>query len=152
MGSAYRHLALIHWSSPTWESSSNPMQNLLVWEAEVQVYGKKETWKCMTGELSLGYNPGKKWEWAVDSFLVELSRSIQADLTHQSLFLRGRMMGYKRSKFGKHVVFNFFQAPKTAYLQVHTTGHHLVFAMIITPRNPEDFLPIKKFFATIQAP
>lgn len=152
MGNVYRHLLLNRCTPPVWESSMAPVQNLLTWEAEVQVYGNMETWKCMAGEMALGYYPGKQWESAADSFVVQLSRNINADLTHQTLYLRGRMLSDRRAKFGKHVVLNFFQAPKTAYLQVHTTGNYLVFAMVITPRSPEDFLPIKKFFATLQVP
>lgn len=152
LGTVYRHLVLEQWTTPIWETSESPRQNLLAWEANVEVYGKKETWKCMVGEIALGYTPGKQWEWATDSFMVQLSREIEADLTHQALYLRGRMMGAKHSKFGKHAVLNFFQVPKTAYLQIHTAGNYLVFAMVITPRNPTDFALIKKFFATIQVP
>lgn len=152
MGIVYRHLLLNRWTPPVWESSMAPIQNVLTWEAEVEVYGKKETWKCMAGEMALGYYPGKQWESAADSFVVQLSRNINADLTLQTLYLRGRMLRDKRAKFGKHVVLNFFQTPKTAYLQVHTSGNYLVFAMVITPRNPEDFLPVRKFFATLQVP
>lgn len=152
MGNVYRHLLLNRWTPPVWESSMAPIQNVLTWEAEVEVYGKKETWKCMAGEMALGYHPGKQWESAADSFVVQLSRNINADLTLQTLYLRGRMLRDKRAKFGKHVVLNFFQTPKTAYLQVHTSGNYLVFAMVITPRNPEDFLPVRKFFATLQVP
>jgi len=74
-----------------------------------------------------------------DSLLVQFSLRIGADLTHSKIILRGRK-GSKRNPLhiGRDSVLNFFDEPRTLFLQSFYSKGRWYFAFLETERNPSN--------------